>query len=88
MPDLKYCCCCFELAFDEEGAEFELDFGEVQIIHTDYDPYGGPYEAIPKTYEQVLATNDKNMEDDVTVYEIPYAEVANEHGTTVNIAYL
>lgn len=88
MPDFKDCCCCFEIIFDEEDAEFELDFEEVQIVHTDYDPYGGPYEVIPKTYEQVLATKDKNMEDDVTVHEIPYAEVVNEHGTTVNIAYL
>ena len=87
MADPKNCCCCFELIFDEEGAEFELDFGEVQIIHTDYDPYMGPYEVIPKAWEdQILATNGKNMTDDVTVFEVPYDEVTNPTGTTVVIA--
>lgn len=88
MAEPKLCCVCFDLEFDEEALEFELEFEEIQIIHTDYDPYGGPYEVIPRTHEQVLATKDKNMEDDVTVYEIPIAETVNEYGTTVTIAYL
>lgn len=88
MAEQKTCCVCFDLIFEEEDLEFDLEFEEIQIIHTDYNPYAGPYEVIPRTLEQVLKTKDKNMEDDVTVYEIPYAEIANEHGTTVNIAYL
>lgn len=88
MTDPRLYCCCFDLVFDEEGADFELEFGEIQVIHTDYDPFEGPYEVIPKTYDQVLRTKDKNMEDDVLVYEIPIAETTNEYGTTVTIAYL
>ena len=87
MADPKLCCVCFDLIFEEEDLEFDLDFEEVQIIHTDYDPYMGPYEVIPKAWEdQILATNGKNMTDDVTVFEVPYDEVTNPTGTTVVIA--
>lgn len=87
MAEPKLCCVCFDLIFEEEDLEFDLDFEEVQIIHTDYDPYMGPYEVIPKAWEdQILATNGKNMTDDVTVFEVPYDEVTNPTGTTVVIA--
>ena len=80
-------CCCFELIFEEDTKEFCMEFGEIQIIHTDYDPYLGPYEVIPKAWrDQVLPTKDKNMTDDVIVFEVPYAEVSNPEGTTVIIA--
>lgn len=78
-------CACFEITFSE-SEEFTIDFGEVVYIDHDYDPYTGDYNVIPKTYDQVLSTNGKNMTDDVTVYEIPYAEVSNTYGTTVTIA--
>lgn len=80
------CCCCFEITFeDKEG--LCLEFGEVFFIDHDYDPYLGPYEVTPLAFqEQVLPTKDKNMTDDVTVFEIPYDEVTNIHGTTVVIA--
>lgn len=48
--------------------------------------YPGPYEVTPKTIDQVLKTKEKAMRDDVTVFEIPYAETTNDHGTTVVIA--
>lgn len=87
MTNPKWCTCCFDLELDEEGAEFCLDFGEVTVIHTDYDPYMGPYEVIPKAWEeQILATKDKNMTDNVKVYEVPYDETTNTYGTTVVIA--
>ena len=87
MAEPNLCCVCFDLIFEEEDLEFNLDFEEVQIIHTDYDPYMGPYEVIPKAWEdQILATNGKNMTDDVTVFEVPYDEVTNPTGTTVVIA--
>ena len=80
-------CGCFILDFFEGDEEFVLDFGEVFEIDHDYDPYLGPYEVIPKAWEdQVLATNGKNMTDDVTVFEVPYDEVSNPTGTTVVIA--
>ena len=87
MAEPNLCCVCFDLIFEEEDLEFDLDFEEVQIIHTDYDPYMGPYEVIPKAWEdQILATNGKNMTDDVTVFEVPYDEVTNPTVTTVVIA--
>ncbi len=80
-------CGCFVLDFIELDEEFVLDFGEVFEIDHDYDPYLGPYEVIPKAWEnQILETNGKNMTDDVTVYEVPYDEVINPTGTTVVIA--
>ena len=80
-------CGCFILDFFEEDDEFVLDFGEVFEIDHDYDPYLGPYVVIPKAWEdQVLATNGKNMTDDVTVFEVPYDEVINPTGITVVIA--
>lgn len=51
MAEPNLCCVCFDLIFEEEDLEFDLDFEEVQIIHTDYDPYMGPYEVIPKAWE-------------------------------------
>lgn len=53
---------------------------------TDLTYYPGPYEVIPKTTDQILSTKEKAMREDVTVFEIPYAETSNDHGTTVVIA--
>lgn len=44
------------------------------------EPYMGPYEATPKVTEQVLATKNKRMAEDVTIYEIPYHETSNQSG--------
>lgn len=52
--------------------------------------YTGEYEVIPHPYDdQVLETQDKFMEHDVTVQKVPYSEVTNPSGGfTVNIAYI
>ena len=66
-----------------EGAEtFKTDFGEVTLVHVnvDGDPYTGDYTVIPKVSPQVLHTRNKVMSSDVTVCEIPYAEVSNVTG--------
>lgn len=98
MIDDRICVCCFNLEFyeedaefcldfDEEGAEFCLDFGEFEIIHIADNPYEGPYTVIPKAWDaQILSTRNKAMLGDVTVLEVPYAEVSNPNGTTVVIA--
>ena len=44
------------------------------------DPYTGDYVVIPTFRDQVLETKNKTMEDDVTVKEIPVAEVSNPAG--------
>lgn len=83
---MECACACFQIEF-VDSEEFVIDFGEITYINHDYDPYLGPYEVTPLAFqEQVLPTKDKNMTDDVTVFEIPYDEVTNIHGTTVVIA--
>lgn len=56
--------------------------GAIQRIsggdHTPY--YEGEYVVIPASSEQVLETAGLKMHDDVTVEEIPYAEVSNPQG--------
>lgn len=44
--------------------------------------YEGPYEVVPSRSEQVLATAQLTMRDDVTVHEIPYYETSNPYGKT------
>lgn len=93
------CCCYFELEFEEDcvdfdldfeecgcGDDMDLDFGELFVIHTDPDPYPGPYVVIPKRRDQVLSTKNKTMGGDVTVKEVPWIEVSNPEGTTYIIA--
>lgn len=52
------------------------------------DPYEGAYEVTPKAWkEQILPTKNKIMDDDVTVFKVPYYETSNVHdGLTVFIA--
>lgn len=50
------------------------------------ESYKGEYEVTPTTSAQILETSQKFLEDDVTVKEIPYAEVTNlANGITVTI---
>lgn len=61
--------------------------GKLNII-TGYDTYQGPYNVIPKAFEQqTLKTANRLMTENVVVLEVPYFEVGNdENGTTVYIA--
>lgn len=52
-----------------------LEAGEAEL-----DYYEGSYEVIPKTTSQTLETAQRFLTEDVTVCEIPYAEVANNSG--------
>ena len=48
--------------------------------------YSGPYQVTPDVQnDQVLLTNNKAMNDDVTIFKIPYTEVSNISGKTVII---
>lgn len=90
-------CCCFELEFEEisrefcfefteQENEFCFEFGDVTIIHVGGEIYPGPYEVIPHRWDQVLDTDGKLMNGDVTVKEVPWIEVSNPEGTTYIIA--
>lgn len=73
---------CFVL--DDE--ELELTFHIEEYTTVSPDEYQGPYDVIPKVDPQQLATADKLMKQDVTVWGIPYEEVSNLYGITVTIA--
>ena len=49
------------------------------------EKYTGSYEVTPRANEQKLHTASKIMMDDVTIKEIPYAEVTNPAGGTTVI---
>lgn len=58
-----------------------------KLTYSNAEMYDGAYEVTPRAFdEQVLATRDKQMADDVTVHRVPYFETSNENGTTVYIA--
>lgn len=63
--------------------------GKVNVggtIKIEPEHYDGEYEVTPSIEPQVLETNQKFMDDDVTVKKIPYAEVTNTaNGITVTI---
>lgn len=71
----------FDVAFTD-GQIFDVDFGRTaQIV-----PYDGSYAVTPKVAEQTLPTKERYMNDDVTVYGVPYYQTSNEYGDTVYIA--
>lgn len=50
------------------------------VIYRPIPVYEGKYEVTPNLEVQILETKDLRMTDDVTVKEIPYAEVSNPIG--------
>ena len=71
-----------ELRFAENRANVQMDFGEFQTVTKllGGDPYMGDYKIRPLVEAQKLQTKHKVMTDDLTVLEIPYAEVTNTSG--------
>ena len=62
-------------------AGIEAELGAVQVSVMGGTPYDGPYAVTPATYrEQVLATKNKSMRENVTVGKIPVYEVSNVTG--------
>jgi len=55
-------------------------------IYTEHEKYSGDYVVKPAPFlEQTLETNNKLMQDNVVVLEIPYYEVSNISGKTIII---
>lgn len=72
----------YELIVDD-GDAYDVDLDTViKVVTVTGDMYEGPYEVTPTLETQMLATRNKTMSDDVTVFEIPYAEVGNTAGGT------
>ena len=75
----------FKIRF-REPHQFKINFGSVTFVEHGFNPYEGPYEVIPKFYDQTLETDDKSMTDDVLVHQIPVEIVPNGGGgNTVTI---
>ena len=54
----------------------------INVVHEDTEIYDGEYVVTPKFYEEtVLETQNKKMEDNVQVLEIPYYETRNPSGS-------
>lgn len=64
------------------------EYGKYVAVESDpHETYSGDYNITPKITTQVFDTNNKLMNDDITVVEIPYFETSNlDGGTTVYIA--
>ena len=67
--------------------DISLDVNDGSIdLAKQLDPYTGSYVVTPSSVEQVLATKQKRMTNDVTVLEIPFSSVSNIYGgNTVTI---
>lgn len=79
----------FDLTFNETGATFDLQFGELTQGSGDFDVYEGPYTAVPKVEAQTLQTARKVCSEDIEVEGVPYLEVQNpQGGYTATIAYI
>ena len=88
MNDECKCCKLIGVLSEVEALEGSLAptdeclVGEIYIPQgLDFEIYDGEYYVIPAPFnEQVLLTNNKLMEDDVTVAAIPYFETSNLSG--------
>ena len=70
----------FDVTFDSGRQAFDTEFEGMLPVAGGGDPYLGEYDVIPRRLLQILRTRGKVMSDDVTVHEIPYAEVTNISG--------
>lgn len=64
----------------EQPKEIKLSVEAIGSGGGDFPYYTGSYAVIPKIKEQKLATKNKSLVDDVTIFQIPYAEVSNPAG--------
>ena len=64
-----------------ESATFNATFGIISEIG-EYAIYKGEYTIIPTSEDQLLATKNKQMRDNLLVKEIPTSQVSNEFGGT------
>lgn len=74
----------FKSEFVEAENKISLGFGEVQTVTelVGGEIYTGNYSVVPLVEPQILATKYKVLNDNVTIHEIPYAEVSNDSGGT------
>ena len=72
-----------DVAVSEEEIPMAIDIA-YNMVSGDW--YDGPYEVTPRLYQQSLATDNKLMQEDVTVHQIPVVYTSNPFdGQTVVI---
>ena len=57
-----------------------IDFENITIGVDTHAHYEGEYVITPRVYEQEMETDDKVMDDDVTILPIPITKVSNPQG--------
>lgn len=67
-----------------EKHQFDLTFSFMGYIER-FERYTGSIVFVPNTYVQELQTEDKVVEDNIKCMAVPYSEVSNRYGLTVNI---
>lgn len=69
----------------EKMRTIAIDLGPITIGRK-CEEYTGTYTITPRVYEQIMATEDKHMAEDVHILEIPLTYVSNiQNGKTVTI---
>lgn len=65
-----------------EPSAIPLSVGKAKVVIRDVpsEPYVGSYEVMPTVKVQRLGTENKLMQQDVTVHAIPYYDVSNTAG--------
>ena len=80
LPDLE-----MEMCIDT-SVRIDFDIGVEMGTGGRLPDYEGSYDVTPRLVEQVLPTNGRSMNDDVTVREVPVERVSNpSNGKTVVI---
>ena len=80
LPDLE-----MEMCIDT-SVRIDFDIGVEMGTGGRLPDYEGSYDVTPRLVEQVLPTNGRSMNDDVTVREVPIERVSNpSNGKTVVI---
>lgn len=85
MSDQRF---VMDAQFDKDD-HFDVNFGAIQevTVRKDADPYRGSYEVTPTVDEQILATAQKLMAEDVIVKAIPkeYGLVTYDQSRTITV---
>lgn len=65
--------------------DFIKEINQLITSDSDYSFFDGEYLITPSTQAQVLETQNKIMEDNITIQKIPYYDVSNQYGRTIII---
>ena len=74
LPDLEFGMCV------DTSVRIDFDIGVEMGTGGRLPDYEGSYDVTPRLVEQVLPTNGRSMNDDVTIKEVPVARVTNPSG--------